>query len=192
MAVTWRVISTEIIYIFMQSAKTNLNVEEVFFSIARDIKQRLTESDSKAEVMFKRNSPRVIYLIIWVLNIMFLLFLDCSLQHLKSTSQIKPLGLVQLRQDQLAVDHENTDVQCLKEIKLVYMERKGHNSSDSVLVLKIFLISFFQAYCSVWKAAFFLLSWRKKENTSCDMPSLSLKTLLFSLSWCTVMGRAQT
>lgn len=35
----------------MQSAKTNLNVEEVFFSIARDIKQRLAEADSKPEVV---------------------------------------------------------------------------------------------------------------------------------------------
>ncbi|XP_022869510.1 ras-related protein RABE1c-like isoform X1 [Olea europaea var. sylvestris] len=34
---------------FETSAKTNMNVEEVFFSIARDIKQRLAESDSKAE-----------------------------------------------------------------------------------------------------------------------------------------------
>ncbi|KAH9618365.1 hypothetical protein KSS87_014325 [Heliosperma pusillum] len=34
---------------FETSAKTNLNVEEVFFSIGRDIKQRLAESDSKAE-----------------------------------------------------------------------------------------------------------------------------------------------
>lgn len=34
----------------LQSAKTNLNVEEVFFSIAKDIKQRLAESDSKTEV----------------------------------------------------------------------------------------------------------------------------------------------
>ncbi|TYH03055.1 hypothetical protein ES288_A09G190400v1 [Gossypium darwinii] len=31
------------------NAKTNLNVEEVFFSIARDIKQRLAYTDSKAE-----------------------------------------------------------------------------------------------------------------------------------------------
>lgn len=37
--------------IVMQSAKTNLNVEEVFFSIARDIKQRLVDTDSKAEVI---------------------------------------------------------------------------------------------------------------------------------------------
>ncbi|PHT72070.1 Ras-related protein RABE1a [Capsicum annuum] len=35
---------------FETSAKTNMNVEEVFFSIARDIKQRLAESDSKAEL----------------------------------------------------------------------------------------------------------------------------------------------
>ncbi|CAJ1933038.1 unnamed protein product [Sphenostylis stenocarpa] len=34
---------------FETSAKTNLNVEEVFFSIARDIKQRLADTDSKAE-----------------------------------------------------------------------------------------------------------------------------------------------
>lgn len=37
-------------YRFLQSAKTNLNVEEVFFSIARDIKQRLSDTDTKAEV----------------------------------------------------------------------------------------------------------------------------------------------
>ncbi|CAA3024713.1 ras-related RABE1c [Olea europaea subsp. europaea] len=36
---------------FETSAKTNMNVEEVFFSIARDIKQRLSESDSKAETI---------------------------------------------------------------------------------------------------------------------------------------------
>lgn len=34
---------------FETSAKTNLNVEEVFFSIARDIKQRLADTDNKAE-----------------------------------------------------------------------------------------------------------------------------------------------
>ncbi|KAG5407326.1 hypothetical protein IGI04_013445 [Brassica rapa subsp. trilocularis] len=32
-----------------RSAKTNLNVEEVFFSIAKDIKQRLPDTDSRAE-----------------------------------------------------------------------------------------------------------------------------------------------
>ena len=40
-----------LLFIFLpQSAKTNLNVEQVFFSIARDIKQRLSETDSKPEV----------------------------------------------------------------------------------------------------------------------------------------------
>lgn len=34
---------------FETSAKTNLNVEQAFFSIARDIKQRLSETDFKAE-----------------------------------------------------------------------------------------------------------------------------------------------
>ncbi|XWS75000.1 hypothetical protein CRYUN_Cryun01aG0047500 [Craigia yunnanensis] len=34
---------------FETSAMTNLNVEEVFFSIAWDIKQRLAESDNRAE-----------------------------------------------------------------------------------------------------------------------------------------------
>ncbi|KAG1359618.1 Ras-related protein RABE1c [Cocos nucifera] len=34
---------------FETSAKTNFNVEQVFFSIARDIKQRLADSDSKSE-----------------------------------------------------------------------------------------------------------------------------------------------
>ncbi|GLT25745.1 hypothetical protein SLA2020_008550 [Shorea laevis] len=34
---------------FETSAKTNFNVEQVFFSIARDIKERLAESEFKAE-----------------------------------------------------------------------------------------------------------------------------------------------
>ncbi|KAF7820481.1 ras-related protein RABE1c-like [Senna tora] len=43
---------------FETSAKTNMNVEEVFFSIARDIKQRLAETDSKAEPQtIKINQP---------------------------------------------------------------------------------------------------------------------------------------
>ena len=40
----------DLIYVF-QSAKTNMNVEDVFFTVARDIKQRLaSESDSKPDV----------------------------------------------------------------------------------------------------------------------------------------------
>ncbi|OEL15777.1 Ras-related protein RABE1c [Dichanthelium oligosanthes] len=43
---------------FETSAKTNLNVEQVFFSIARDIKQRLAETDSKPEdKAIKINKP---------------------------------------------------------------------------------------------------------------------------------------
>ncbi|GAU34705.1 hypothetical protein TSUD_29460 [Trifolium subterraneum] len=43
---------------FETSAKTNMNVDEVFFSIARDIKQRLAETDSKAEPQtLKINQP---------------------------------------------------------------------------------------------------------------------------------------
>ncbi|XP_039069070.1 ras-related protein RABE1c-like [Hibiscus syriacus] len=37
------------IQFFETSAKTNLNVEEVFFSIARDIKKRLADTDSRPE-----------------------------------------------------------------------------------------------------------------------------------------------
>ncbi|KAF2582672.1 hypothetical protein F2Q68_00000805 [Brassica cretica] len=37
---------------FETSAKTNLNVEEVFFSIAKDIKHRLTDTDSRAGTLF--------------------------------------------------------------------------------------------------------------------------------------------
>ncbi|CAL4919804.1 unnamed protein product [Urochloa decumbens] len=45
---------------FETSAKTNLNVEQVFFSIARDIKQRLSETDSKPEdrtIKIKSDEP---------------------------------------------------------------------------------------------------------------------------------------
>lgn len=43
---------------FETSAKTNMNVEDVFFSIGRDIKQRLSETDSKAEPQtIKINQP---------------------------------------------------------------------------------------------------------------------------------------
>ncbi|KAL8089901.1 hypothetical protein AgCh_039385 [Apium graveolens] len=39
------------IQFFETSAKTNLNAEQVFYSIARDIKQRLADTESKAEVI---------------------------------------------------------------------------------------------------------------------------------------------
>ena len=42
------IILTNINLIRIQSAKTNQNVEQVFFTIARDIKQRLTETVAAA------------------------------------------------------------------------------------------------------------------------------------------------
>ncbi|RZC78689.1 hypothetical protein C5167_002900 [Papaver somniferum] len=43
---------------FETSAKTNLNVEQVFFSIATDIKQRLAETDTRTEPQtFKISKP---------------------------------------------------------------------------------------------------------------------------------------
>nr|GMD26424.1 ras-related protein RABE1c [Ipomoea batatas] len=41
---------------FETSAKTNLNVEQVFFSIAKDIKQRLADTDSKADLPQSRST----------------------------------------------------------------------------------------------------------------------------------------
>ncbi|KAH0896307.1 hypothetical protein HID58_045875, partial [Brassica napus] len=41
---------------YVKSARTNLNVEEVFFSLAKDIKQRLTDTDSRAELATIRMS----------------------------------------------------------------------------------------------------------------------------------------
>ncbi|KAK5841516.1 hypothetical protein PVK06_003837 [Gossypium arboreum] len=46
---------------FETSAKTNLNVEEVFFSIARDIKQRLADTDSKSEALLEIKSKQLYY-----------------------------------------------------------------------------------------------------------------------------------
>ncbi|KAI3896492.1 hypothetical protein MKW92_005268 [Papaver armeniacum] len=42
---------------FETSAKTNLNVEQVFFSIARDIKERLSETDTRPEPSTVRINP---------------------------------------------------------------------------------------------------------------------------------------
>ncbi|KAF4385362.1 hypothetical protein G4B88_026645 [Cannabis sativa] len=70
---------------FETSAKTNLNVEEVFFSIARDIKQRLADTDSRAEIL--------------LLN-------DCSHRQSKLTNRI--------RQGVLPKPHKNHLVAGLK------------------------------------------------------------------------------
>ncbi|KAI3989411.1 hypothetical protein MKX01_032513 [Papaver californicum] len=42
---------------FETSAKTNLNVEQVFFSVARDIKERLSETDTRPEPSTVRINP---------------------------------------------------------------------------------------------------------------------------------------
>ncbi|WVZ62523.1 hypothetical protein U9M48_012262 [Paspalum notatum var. saurae] len=63
---------------FETSAKTNLNVEQVFFSIARDIKQRLAETDSKPEVI--------------VLSVLIDLRLVVRLRHHRSQLAVDPEG----------------------------------------------------------------------------------------------------
>lgn len=50
-----------------QSAKTNMNVEDVFFTIARDIKQRLAETDSKPEVIPHETTWNVICILVWTI-----------------------------------------------------------------------------------------------------------------------------
>ncbi|KAK5804298.1 hypothetical protein PVK06_031947 [Gossypium arboreum] len=72
---------------FETSAKTNLNVEEVFFSIARDIKQRLACTDSKAE----------------------------SHRQSKLTNKTRELGLRQLLKNHLAVGLERTALRMRSE-----------------------------------------------------------------------------
>jgi hypothetical protein len=62
-----------ICYLFLlQSAKTNLNVEQVFFSIARDIKQRLSETDSKPEVQHFFDKSGAVAFLLHVISVMFL------------------------------------------------------------------------------------------------------------------------
>ncbi|OIW11227.1 hypothetical protein TanjilG_28318 [Lupinus angustifolius] len=51
---------------FETSAKTNLNVEEVFLSIARDIKQRLADTDSKPESITLEAYPSELSLTAWI------------------------------------------------------------------------------------------------------------------------------
>lgn len=63
----WYVFNKEIM--LMQSAKTNMNVDEVFFSIARDIKQRLADNDSKTEVFVLNFLPSDDECILWQLII---------------------------------------------------------------------------------------------------------------------------
>ena len=59
----------------LQSAKTNLNVEEVFFSIGKDIKQRLADTDTRAEV---RLYLRIIFILIHTLQLEYQTFKTLS------------------------------------------------------------------------------------------------------------------
>lgn len=87
-----------------QSAKTNLNVEQVFFSIARDIKQRLADTDSKAEVSW-------IYFLIFAVSKFQILYAHswrrCSRQHSRLINQKQELEVVKLPRNQLVVVHKN-------------------------------------------------------------------------------------
>ncbi|CAN1275102.1 Ras-related protein RAB1BV [Linum perenne] len=78
---------------FETSAKTNLNVEEVFFSIARDIKQRLADTDSKSECTLSSFSDP------WTNFIV----LD-SRRRSRLINPIRQVVLVRLHRSRLAVD----------------------------------------------------------------------------------------
>ncbi|CAK7325640.1 unnamed protein product [Dovyalis caffra] len=86
---------------FETSAKTNLNVEEVFFSIARDIKQRISETDSRAE---GNSFPPLSFFS----NIDVFLLLPCgtSLKQSRLTNQTQQPVAAKLPKSQLAVVHK--------------------------------------------------------------------------------------
>lgn len=79
----------------MQSAKTNLNVEEVFFSIARDIKQRLAETDSKAEVY---KYPNLVFWFVVRLQNINLFFFVMQPQTIKINKPDQTAGAAQTAQ----------------------------------------------------------------------------------------------
>lgn len=86
----------------LQSAKTNLNVENVFLSIAKDIKQRLTETDTKAEAVRTTTNTRSSYYyystdFIAELKAYLLFLLLFSLKASRSLNKILPHLLLQPR-----------------------------------------------------------------------------------------------
>lgn len=100
---------------FVQSAKTNFNVEQVFFSIAREIKQRLVESDSKAEVnsLFHKLLLRMIDMI-FCIDVSKFWCCNSSPKLLGSVNQTRPMGRQLLRRNQHAVVLEVwEDLDCL-------------------------------------------------------------------------------
>jgi hypothetical protein len=123
-----------------QSAKTNLNVEQVFFSIARDIKTRLAETDSKPEVRITVLTyvPSSI-----LFNLLRDLFLLCRTRPSRLTRQKAPTHR-QLR-DLLAVAPKGLlgpDDHCLFDIiqfLLVCYTRKHFYMSRRKLPLLFFI-----------------------------------------------------
>ncbi|RWW72113.1 hypothetical protein BHE74_00020136, partial [Ensete ventricosum] len=90
---------THILFFCSLSAKTNLNVEQVFFSIARDIKQRLAETDSKPEVriLCVCGANPVFY--VWSLISWF----GCRIEQSRLTNQTRQLLRVLQHRDQRVV-----------------------------------------------------------------------------------------
>ena len=132
-----------------QSAKTNLNVEQVFFSIARDIKTRLAETDSKPEVQITVLSyvPNSI-----LFNVLRDLFLFCRTRPSRLTRQKAPTH--QRLQDLLAAGLKGLlgpGGHCLFDIIqfLLVCYRKNVKKKamtyDTDLVVPIFCLPFFEA-----------------------------------------------
>ncbi|KAG8472946.1 hypothetical protein CXB51_035059 [Gossypium anomalum] len=96
---------------FETSAKTNLNVEEVFFSIARDIKQRLADSDSKAGV-FQTQS--------------------------KLTNKIRQQGLQQMLQNQVAAVELRS---MMSSEGYIFFSRELFEFGKTVIIFFVFVIS---------------------------------------------------
>ncbi|KAL9266124.1 Ras-related protein [Drosera capensis] len=87
---------------FETSAKTNLNVEEVFFSIARDIKQRLADTDnSRPELVYALFKRGLYSTFAEGLCRVQMRQICCSL-HLRLTPGTRALDLAQLLRDQHA------------------------------------------------------------------------------------------
>ncbi|KAL4389180.1 hypothetical protein AHAS_Ahas03G0019300 [Arachis hypogaea] len=105
---------------FETSAKTNFNVEEVFFSIARDIKQRLADSDNKAEV-FELLSKSLI----------------CDLQRSKSTQTRGP-ELGRLHKNQVVVVE---GLILLIGSKFTVQEQEGRKKKKNICMINMKLIN---------------------------------------------------
>ncbi|RLM99071.1 ras-related protein RABE1c [Panicum miliaceum] len=104
---------------FETSAKTNLNVEQVFFSIARDIKQRLAETDSKPEVQMI--APIYIWNFIST-NDLSNISLHCRRRQSRLTSQTR-VPSKQLVRDPLAAAHKRCAVSMIIGYLTLFISR---------------------------------------------------------------------